>query len=293
MLKFGLDPEVFSTVQMSGKDFVVSPALLEKDCGLNYIYQDVEEKHPVYIDRNFYSWMMDGVAWELTVKNPLNSASEVFEILEESTQDLEDFLGDYFWNGEKLNLYKKPVVNINPAWYLPFLDDYKMYQGFIFGCDPDMDAVDLEYNCKTRNIKTHKFRYGGGHIHLSGMDEFKEFPRQAVWFLAMTVGNYCCANSPYPEQEILRAKEYGRPGRFRPQIYKNGDVGIEYRTPSNSWISFPIEQMEELFYYAELGCKFLRDKRDDLVDKYLSETCRAINEQDSDTSQLILNELEA
>jgi len=291
-LKFGADPEVFSTVLIDNKHFVVSPALLEKDSGLYFLDQDMYEKHPIYIDEDNYSWMMDGVAWELTIKRPLNSASEIHNILTESLVRLDSFLSGYSWQGHQLNLFTKPVVSINPEWYLPYVNEnLKMYQGFIFGCDEDYDAVESNYKCKNRDVSKVLVRYGGGHIHISGIEEFEEFPRQAIWFLSMTIGNFCVINSPYPELELLRSKEYGKPGRFRPQRYRNGEVGVEYRSPSNSWISFSEEKMEELFDWAKIGCFLFKNKRTDLSDKFLNETCQAIIHQDASKSSEILNEI--
>jgi len=88
-MKFGTDPEVFSVVE----NMAVSPAILEKFSGLKYLHQDKMEKHPVYLENNFYSWMQDGVAWELTIKNPLKyGKKKCFEILNESNFRVGKFL---------------------------------------------------------------------------------------------------------------------------------------------------------------------------------------------------------
>jgi len=290
-LKFGTDPEYFSSVKFKGKDFAISPALLEKDSGLKYILEDVEEKHPIYILEKDFSWMMDGVAWELTVRKPLKSASEMFKILTESTYVLSQFLSQFKWNGMNLNFYRKPAIRLNPEWYIPYININKVYQGFIFGCDPDDDAIVQNYICKTRNVLNHNWRYGGGHIHVSGIPEFHSFPKESILFLATTVGNYCIANSPYPELEKKRVLTYGRPGRYREQFYPNGDIGVEYRSPSNSWTSFSEEQMEELFYFINRGCEFLTKSRQDIIEKYLNPTIVAITQANIELAKSILNDI--
>ncbi len=292
-LKFGLDPEVFSTVTIDSKEFVISPALLEKDSGIKPILEDKYKKHPIYIKYNDFSWMMDGCAWESTYYKIFKNAKEIFETVNDSLDCLQNFLGGLTWLNMSLNLYKKPVVNIKPEMYVPFLNDIKIYQGFIFGCDPDFDAINTDYECSTQNVFSHLFRYGGGHIHISGMKEFKENYLQAIKLLALTVGNFCILNSPYPELEQQRATTYGRPGRFRPQKYPNGDFGIEYRTPSNSWISLPENKIEELVYWINKGCEYLLkpDSGEEVINQFLPNTVNAIVNADKTLANKILSEL--
>ncbi len=292
-LKFGLDPEVFSTVLINNEEFVISPALLEKDSNLKPVIKDKTNKHPIYIKEKDFSWMQDGCAWESTYYKIFKNAKEIHETVNDSLNCLQEFMKNLTWMNMGLNLYKKPVVKIKPDMYLPFLEDIKIYQGFIFGCDPDYDAIDTNYNCETKDVFTHLFRYGGGHFHISGMEQFKNNYLQAIKLLALTVGNFCILNSPYPELEKQRATTYGRPGRFRPQKYPNGDFGIEYRTPSNSWISLSENKMEELIFWANKGCEYLLlpDNGNELINELLSPTINAIINADKKLSENILNNL--
>lgn len=291
MLKYGTDPEVFS-VDENG--YVISPALLEKDGIIKPITVDEEYKHPVYINRSNYSWMMDGVAWELTTKSPFNTAKELHELVTIANEDLEEFITKLVWR-EQLKLCKKPAVKIKPEEYLPFLEtDRRIYQGFIFGCDPDDDAIEDEYICKTVDVIEHKFRYGGGHFHLSGLEDFEKFPVPAIKLLAITVGNFCIANSIYPELDRQRGQTYGKPGRFRIQKYSNGDTGIEYRSPSNSWLSFSLEKKEEMFEYANLAVTFLLnpDEGMKIISEFLKPTIDSIINVNIESSKNILKELD-
>lgn len=288
---FGTDPEVFSCVKHGNNYEVISPALLEVSgqiipCGGNL-------KHPVYIDEKEFSWMMDGVAFELTVKKPLQNSNEVYTIINNSIDCLKNYVNKLTWKGEKLHVVKRPVVNIDPMEYIPNLENEKIYQGFIFGCDPDEDGIETDYECNTVDVSTHIFRYGGGHIHFSGNEKLFNYPRPAIQLLALFVGNFCIANSLYPELEQLRSGTYGKPGRFRKQIYPNGDKGIEYRTPSNSWISYTKTKMQELFYLGEKAISYLDDfeKGKELINDYLPQTIEAIKNADQELAENILKEL--
>jgi len=287
-LKFGTDPEVFSTVDLNGRECVISPALLE-ECGeIKAVFPDV--KHPIYIDEKEFTWMMDGVAWELTVKNPVTKAKDMYNIVHNSLDCLDSFLGKLSWNGLKLSLQKKPVVGISPEIYMDKLNNEKIYQGFIFGCDTDYDAIDTEYKCQTIDVATHLLRYGGGHFHISGVEDLYEYPRPSIQLLAIFLGNYVVSNSLYPEMEKLRSLTYGRPGRFRQQIYKNGEKGIEYRTPSNSWLSLPEENIDEMFSLSEKAVSYLLNPKDGVkvIKEFLPQTIEAIIHTDQKLSKEIL-----
>jgi len=288
-MNYGTDPEFFTVDKQNN---VISPALLEINGIITPVIDNI--KHPIYIDNADFSWMMDGVAWELTLKAPAKNAKEIHEITEFGLESLEDFISKISWNSDKLSLYKKPVVSINPDIYLPMIDVDKVFQGFIFGCDPDEDGILPDYICEELDVVSHPYRYGGGHIHFSGNDLMYENPRISVQLLAITVGNYVTLNSIYHEEEKLRVKTYGRPGRFRPQVYKDGSVGIEYRTPSNSWISFSLDKKEELFSLSELVSKIIAEPKKcrDFIKTYLPSTIEAINSADKDLSEKILRSIQ-
>ena len=121
-LNFGCDPEVFATIKVGDKDFVISPALLEKFSGLKYIKSDIMHKHPIFIDNELFSWMMDGCAFELTLKQPYGDPLLMYNTIQESLNILEEFLYLLRYNGQRLNLFTLPVVNINPKEYHNYLD---------------------------------------------------------------------------------------------------------------------------------------------------------------------------
>jgi len=286
-MKYGTDPEVFSVIKE--ENVAVSPALLEKYSNLKYLHQDKKEKHPVYLENEFYSWMQDGVAWELTLKNPINTAVEMYEILNESLFDLENFFKDLDFQGKEIKLEKKPVVEINNEMYLPFMQENKIFQGFIFGCDPDKDAFQTKYSCKTLNAEEHNFRYGGCHLHFSGEKEL-EWEIPAIKLFAITVGNFYISKSKFLDLDRIRGGIYGKACRYRKQKYPNGDFGVEYRTPSNSVLSFSEKEFEELFEMSEISLEFLKNPKKGvkIIDNYLVDTVKAISSANKKLAEKIL-----
>jgi len=294
-LTFGTDPEVFSTVKNGDKNLVVSPALLEKFSGLKEIPSSLSGKekikHPYYITQNNFSWMMDGVAWEATIM-PSKTPGELHDKILESILTLNEKIKELKYEGKSLELFRKPVVDIEPDMYLPYLDEEKILQGFIFGCDPDQDAIIPEYKCETLDVSKHLYRYGGGHFHIGSEDAeivetIQEIYNPFLRLLAIFVGNVSIAFSKFPEEEKKRAKTYGKPGRFRFQEW-----GIEYRSPSNSWISDP-EAINLMFEGAEKAVYFLQKPEEGIpvINKYLTPTVNAIQNGDQEVSMEILQEV--
>jgi hypothetical protein len=294
-LTFGCDPEVFATYNKDGKDFVISPAMLERFSGLEKLSDQKDrdkneiEKHPYYLYNDRYSYMMDGVAFELTTYEIFDNPHRMNSLIRESLQELESYLNNFNWEGNPISLYKKPVVNVEPEIYLPHLKDRSIYQGFIFGCDPDRDGILTNYVCETFDIADHLYRYGGGHFHIGSVnpDHVKimhEFQIPFVQLLAILVGNVSIANSEYPEEEKLRVFHYGKPGRYRPQKW-----GLEYRTPSNSWIENE-STLEQMMENAKLAFYYLNNPKEgrNVISDYLENTIKAITTCDQELASDIL-----
>jgi len=144
-----------------------------------------------------------------------------------------------------------------------------------FGCDRDWDAFDTERDCKVLDASKHPERYGGGHIHISGVEAIKKEPISAIHSLALTVGLAAVAYTDTPELDRQRTFLYGKPGKYRPQSYghlyneiPHTDAGIEYRTPSNRWTE-NWELGRRIFEAAEVGIKYLLEGK--LIDELLPE----------------------
>lgn len=108
------------------------------------------------------------------------------------------------------------------------------------GCDPDWNAYTGEPNPAPDPGKG-MFRTASGHVHVGWMDGDNDpknpdyirlccdIVKQLDWFVG------------YPSlwfgdcrEESGRRKLYGKAGCFRPKVY-----GLEYRTPSNTWLRDP------------------------------------------------------
>lgn len=289
MLTFGSDPEYFSCVDIDGEKFAVSPALLEKQSNLKSVGGNT--KHPVYVNKKEFNWIGDGAAFEITLKTPYKTGKELFGGIQNALNYLEEFLTKYTYMGEKLELIKKPVVNIDPTWYLKYIKDEKVYYGFIFGCDADEEAVLKDYVCTTLDVQTHGYRYGGGHFH-TGYPE-KEISTvhkniiPMIQLQSIFLGNISVANSQYIEEEKIRSNTYGTPGRFRYQKW-----GTEYRTPSNSWTG-SLETAEKLVDASYKVWELFKnpEKGKEIISTFLPSTIDAIKKSDQNLSNEILSNI--
>jgi hypothetical protein len=285
-LTFGSDPEFFASYEESGKEYCVPPIYFMRN-GLNPV--DISNpKHPIFVNtKNGLKIHMDGVAFEFTIP-PVKKVSELKELIEQGLYELSILVGNF---GYKVST--KPTINFDVKKFFK-QQDMLFQQCVIFGCDPDEDAFDyINYKSMELNVEDHPYRYGGGHLHLSGDDIIKEYPIPAVRMLAMTVGNLCVSQSLFPELDKLRSFHYGKPGKYRIQKYPDGTTGIEYRTPSNSWLTLEEEKMNNVFNLAEKAIRILHDVP--LARKYLKEytqpTIKAITTTDKELAERILGEI--
>ncbi len=299
-LKFGCDPEFFikdSNVNTSKEFldhgvFVRTPAAMEMFDGMKVVIDD--DKHPVYIDEKDaitpFRYVMDGVAMELNFRRPFTSVHQFFDSVQQAKVTLVDFLKPFGYEASFL-----PVVNFDYRrwWTNDLMENPRFAQGVIFGCDPDVDAFNVDWLCEIQSTATHPFRYGGGHIHVSGDEVLEIHPIPCVKLFAITVGNYCTAHSTLPNLEAERAKYYGKPGKHRVQHYPDGTSGVEYRTPSNNWASWDEETFEGMFKWIDKALYFVRNPRigKEILDRFADDTIRAITTADSAMSETILGQL--
>jgi len=127
---------------------------------------------------------------------------------------------------------------------------------------------------------------------MSGVPELGQYPKPAIQFLIITAGNYWMANSPCVDMELKRFGTYGRPGRYRPQHYPNGEHGVEFRSMSNSWASWDVAKIEELTFWSDFAVKCLVDRKVNLLDEFLTPSVNAILAGDQIRCQEILNALQ-
>lgn len=95
-----------------------------------------------------------------------------------------------------------------------------------FGCEPDFNAYTGKANPRPK-AENQNLRSAGGHIHIQ-CDGSKVDRLLLIKWMDVYVG---CALLEY-DKDRQRRELYGRAGAFRPKKY-----GVEYRTPSNIWIT--------------------------------------------------------
>lgn len=96
----------------------------------------------------------------------------------------------------------------------------------IAGCEPDMSVYTLEEKYPPGLDKN--YRGAGGHIHIALPDQDKQKIINTIRMMDLLVGVPLAKADPDP----IRRTMYGQAGSFRLKPY-----GVEYRTPSNLWIS--------------------------------------------------------
>jgi hypothetical protein len=279
-LTFGSDPEVFAYYSKNNLEYVEPPAYFRFELGVPH---KPDKKHPVFIEKDGIVVMEDGVAFEYTLP-PTTNAKDLFAEIKQANSMLSDMLAKHNYN-----MLTKPVINYEVSKWLNKPEDYSLC--LIFGCDPDEDAIEDSYNCTVENALLHEFRYGGGHFQIGSFDSEVTDLIHAYWkplvrLMAVLVGTVSIKHTPYPELEKQRAFRYGRPGRYRIQKW-----GLEYRTPSNSWINKE-EALEEMVEGARKAFELLQNpkKGRELLRLKLDDAIQAIRTADSNLANQILND---
>lgn len=278
-LTFGTDPEVSAIYYKGGATYVQPAPYFRLELGASA--EKANTKHPVYIDRYGVSVIEDGVAFEFTVP-PTRDYELMYDSIQFGLSELSWLLSKY-----DHHISVQPTVNYEIERFLDKPDDYK--QCLIFGCDPDKDAILKNYVCEVIDALRHPYRYFGGHFQIGCTDargrrliqtHFEPF----IKLCAIFIGNSVMARSKKSELEQIRAKLYGQPGRYRIQPW-----GIEYRTPSNSWITNKLT-IAHMFRGAQKAFRLLQSPKEGkaVIKEYLTETITALGTANAKLSQDIL-----
>jgi len=105
----------------------------------------------------------------------------------------------------------------------------KSPQAKMFGCDPDYNVYSLQQNVVDTKLLRNA-RTAGGHIHI-GLSEPNFHPMTKI-SLVKNCDFFIGLPLTILERQSQRKAFYGKAGSFREKAY-----GIEYRTPSNIWLS--------------------------------------------------------
>jgi hypothetical protein len=175
---------------------------------------------------------VDGMAVEFNI-NPAFSAEEFLDNVNTVMAWLKDFLPNYDFVISPVAEFGKELIESQPkiARELGCMADYDAYTGKKFP-SPNSDV---------------DFRTAAGHIHIGWTNDAEGWTKhvdplnathfEACQWLTLSldqhvgmVSTLMCGRDNY-EAEKKRRSLYGKPGAFRPKSY-----GVEYRTPSNSWV---------------------------------------------------------
>jgi hypothetical protein len=258
---FGTDPEVF-VVDNNGQ--CIPPAALRDDFGVEFI----DEK--TIIEGDDWRIIEDGAATEINIV-PSNSIDTINDRISKALAGLKSFVGDNF----DLTTIVYPTVPFDVKKYWEERDE-SFRDCVRFGCDPDLDIYSGEYSKEIAADNVPE-RFGGGHIHMQAPIDDLAFFEDKYFHVArlmdILVGNTGVAikrpDKRWVEAEKKRLKFYGKPGKIRLQEYPDGTKGIEYRTPSNFWITNPatafslLTLMNSVFSLSqnpEDASKFLEDE---------------------------------
>lgn len=199
MTTIGADPEVFL------QDMVGNPvSSIGKIGGTKY--------NPLFIRDGIYL-QEDNVTVEYNIP-PCNTAAE---FIKHNTTALEIIKE----KAKALNL----KINIAAAVKMP-MKELKDPRSWVFGCEPDFNVWEMEYNPKP---VVSNWRAAGGHIHI-GFDGTNIQKVNITKYLDTTLG----AILSFLDTDTQRKKMYGTAGSIRFKPY-----GLEYRTPSNYWLTHP------------------------------------------------------
>jgi hypothetical protein len=287
--KFGADPEVFVTYKKDGKDFVLPPAYFREFLGIDY---KPDPRHPKFLEQDGITIHEDGVAFEFT----LPPAGSIPELLSSIHYGYDLLKNKVLVNFPEYEIKIVPTVNFEVERWLPYQNNESFYMTLLFGCDPHLLAWEPEKEDEPVDATTHPYRYGGGHEHFSGSEVFRNAPVMAIRILDLTVGLASVAFSPVPELEQIRTFRYGKAGVFRPQVYPNGETGIEYRSISNSWTNPENTSLaKQVEKWTNIAMEVLipnLGKAEELVMKYREELLTAISTSNQALALEVLNSVE-
>lgn len=224
---FGCDPELFVIDPHGG---CIPPAALRADYGMKF-------RGKTIVSGPDWRLIEDGAATEINIA-PSDDLGQFFSRIEAAKAAAKELASGF---GLFATIF--PTVRFDVSKFWEGRDD--TFRDCVrFGCDPDLDIYSGKYS-KEVSAENVGERYGGGHIHMQAPESnpslFEENYYHITKLMDILVGNTAVAlkrpESTWIAAEKSRLKFYGRPGKIRLQEYPNGFKGIEYRTPSNFWIT--------------------------------------------------------
>lgn len=208
-LTLGCDPEVFVREKATGK-FISAYGIVPGD-----------KKNPFKVP--YGAVQVDGLAAEFNI-DPVDTREAWLHHIQAVMYELGQFLQPHY------EMVITPTVEFDPDYFWGLPDEQR-----VLGCDPDFNAYTEEMN--PRPTVNKPIRSAGGHIHI-GFDKDRDVNDRALFEdcveIAKQLDFYVGVPSVMLDTDFRRREIYGKAGCFRVKPY-----GIEYRTPSNVWLSHP------------------------------------------------------
>jgi hypothetical protein len=281
MIFIGSDPEFLAVNKFH--DAILPPAVLEEFFGMERIGtldEDRPHYHPIFYE-NEYMLIGDGAAFEVNMspsRTPEEFQEKFFGIFEEVKTLIESFSDDVELKATPTERFFLPLMQ---NFGFPDLEkDRRLMASVMFGCDTQFN-IRREGSADPKiSVVTYEYRHAGGHIHMSNTEVPNLHP-EIVYLVRLCdifLGTSGIYHSPYPDKEKLRQKFYGVPGNFRPTEYPNGLKGIEYRSPSVSWLNTE-EGINSIFKGVRAVMSFIGypKKTRHFLDTYENDAVAAIN----------------
>lgn len=285
---FGADPEYFAGYKNGDGDLcALPPVIFRTELGVPFTPHGT---HPIFKKYGDTIVHEDGAAFEMST-SPSSDWKVLWENLNNAKTLFAEEVLSQFPHDCVPELMSIPTIAWDIERWRGRGDDFDM--AVRFGCDPDQDVYGTEVKDVIMDASEHPYRYGGGHIHVSGVDMIESHPLLAVRCMVLTAGLAATAYSDVPELESLRLFRYGKPGKFRVQHYPDGKVGIEYRTVSTSWTKSKA-LAQEIFTWATIGIQNLLQGGllEEIASKFETEAAEAILACDQAKSRQILEFIE-
>lgn len=237
----GGDPE-YGVILKDNPTEIIPPFIFETCFGMARIGTENEEmpdKHPIYAaSKDGITIMADGAAFEATI--PPASTFEEFKYYHEKARDLLADLVKPF--GGEIIPYPSYHFHLNNMKNYGIEDpenDEGLWMATQFGCDAQFNIHSRFQHTagKLKDVKKFTLRTFGGHIHFSMETiDLHRLVNEVISLFDILVTPVVLGYSPFPEQEKERQQFYGVPGNHRLPIYGENVKGLEYRTPSNSYL---------------------------------------------------------
>lgn len=211
-ITLGADPEVFVKARTQTREFFYCPQGLIMGT----------KSEPYRVEKG--AFQVDGMAAEFNI-DPVEDSDGFVDNIATVLGQLKSTL-----NEQGYDVYAVPVAHFSQKHYDEVADENKE-----LGCNPDYNAYTGQVNPSPTPPTDEIFRTGAGHIHIgwgSGFNTSDPELLKACCHVIKHMDRHVGRPLAEVSRDYKRRSLYGAEGAFRPTSF-----GVEYRTPSNSWLN--------------------------------------------------------